>query len=110
MWKIDKGSKTGTTTASYVSALDWAVSELGQKTMLLKNTHGSLSLKYKLLGYAADGGVAKELVAEDTLLAGEVAEFHYDRQWDSLVLQVKNGSGAATYQIRLSKKSRNSVL
>jgi hypothetical protein len=50
MWKIDKGSKTGTTTASYVSALDWAVSELGQKTMLLKNTHGSLSLKYKLLG------------------------------------------------------------
>ena len=99
MWKIDKGSKTGTTTASYATALDWMVPELGQKTMLLKNTHGSLSLKYKLLGYAAQGGVAKELVAETTLLAGEVAEFHYDRQWHRLVLQVIDGNGHATYAI-----------
>ena len=67
--------------------------------MLLKNTHGSLSLKYKLLGYAAQGGVAKELVAETTLLAGEVAEFHYDRQWHRLVLQVIDGSGHATYAV-----------
>lgn len=99
MWKVDTGSKTGTTTASYVSALGWNVSELGQKTMLLKNTHGSLSLKYKLLGYVVGDGVAKELVAETTLLAGEVAEFHYDRQWHRLVLQVIDGSGHATYTI-----------
>ena len=91
MWKIDKGSKTGTTTASYADSLDWEASELGQKTILLENTHASLSLKYKLLGYAADGGVTRELVAETTLLAGEVAEFHYDRQWHRLVLQVIDG-------------------
>ena len=99
MWKVDTASKTGTTTASYVSAFDWNVSELGQKTMLLKNTHGSLSLKYKFLGYAAAGGVAKELVTETTLLPGEVAEFHYDRQWHRLVLQVIDGSGSATWQV-----------
>lgn len=99
MWKVDKGSENGTTTASYTSALDWKVEELGAKTMLLKNTHGSLSLKYKLQGYAATGGVAKELVAETTLLAGEVAEFHYDRQWHELVLQVIDGSGNATYTV-----------
>ncbi len=99
MWKVDVGSKEGTATASYADALDWKVSELGQKTMLLKNTHASVSLKYKLLGYAADGGIAKELVAEATLLAGEVAEFHYDRQWHRLVLQVKDGSGHASYQL-----------
>lgn len=99
MWKIDTGSKSGTTTTSYATALDWIVSELGQKTMLLKNTHGSLSLKYKLLGYATQDGVAKELVAETTLLAGEVAEFHYDRQWHRLVLQVIDSSGHATYTI-----------
>jgi hypothetical protein len=99
MWKIDKGSKTGTTTESYANALDWKVSELGQKTILLKNTHASLSLKYKLLGYATDGGVAKELVGETTLLPGEVAEFHYDRQWHRLVLQVIDGSGHASYQL-----------
>lgn len=97
MWKTDKGSETGTTTASYATALEWEVSELGKKTILLKNTHGSLSLKYKLLGYAAKGGIAKELVAETTLSAGEVAEFHYDRQWHSLALQVIDGSGHATY-------------
>ncbi len=99
MWKIDNGSTSGTTTASYVSALDWKVEELGSKTILLKNTHGSLSLKYKLLSYAVEGGVTKELVAETTLLAGEVAEFHYDRQWHSLVLSVIDGSGSATYTL-----------
>ena len=99
MWKIDKGSKTGTTTESYANALDWKVGELSSKTILLKNTHASLSLKYKLLGYAVDTGIGKELVAETTLLPGEVAEFHYDKQWDSLRLQVINGSGAATYQV-----------
>ena len=99
MWKIDKGSKTGTTTASYADALDWMVTELAQKTMLLKNTHGSLSLKYRLLGYVVAEGNARELVAETTLMPGEIAEFHYDRQWHRLLLQVKNGSGAATYQV-----------
>ena len=99
MWKIDKGSKTGTATESYADALDWKVAELGQKTILLKNTHASASLKYKLLGYVAEGDIAKELVAEVTLSAGEVAEFHYDRQWQRLVLQVVDGSGHASYQL-----------
>lgn len=99
MWKIDNGSKIGTTTASYVAALDWSTQELAQKTILLKNTNATKSLKYKLLGYAVDGGIGKELVAETTLEHGEVAEFHYDRQWDRLVLQVINGNGAATYQL-----------
>jgi hypothetical protein len=99
MWKIDKGSKAGTTTVSYVSALDWRTAELGQKTVLLKNTHASFSLKYKLLGYANDDGVFKELVKEMVLPAGEIAEFHYTRQWHRLVLQVVDGSGHASYQL-----------
>lgn len=99
MWKIDEGSKNGTTTTSYATALDWKVVELSSKTILLENTHASLSLKYKLLGYAVDGGIDKELVAETTLEPGEVAEFHYDRQWHRLVLQVIDGSGHATYTI-----------
>jgi hypothetical protein len=99
MWKIDKGSTTGATTAEYASALDWQTPELAKKTILLKNTHASLSLRYKLSGYVTEGGIARELVPETTLLAGEVAEFHYDRQWHRLLLAVKNGSGAATYQV-----------
>ena len=99
MWKLDKGSVSGTTTAAYVAALDWAVFMLGNKSMLLKNTHATLSLKYKLLGYVNDNGLAKELVAETTLLAGEIAEFHYNNQWHRLVLQVIDGDGHATYQL-----------
>ena len=99
MWKIDKGSTSGTTTAAYVSALTWLCADLRSKTILLKNTHATLSLKYKLLGNALDAGISKELVAETTLLAGEIAEFHYDRQWHSLVLQVIDGSGHATYTL-----------
>jgi len=38
-------------------------------------------------------------VAETELLAGEIAEFHYDRQWQQLVLQVIDGTGHATYQV-----------
>ncbi len=99
MWKIDNGSLTGNTVSDYANALDWQTHELAEKTILLKNTHPSSSLNYKLSGYAAKGGVARELVGETTLFAGEVAEFHYDRQWHQLLLQLKNGSGVATYQL-----------
>ena len=99
MWKIDTGTKTGTATASYATALDWQTSELGAKTILLENTHATLTLKYKLLGYAAPGGLDITLVAETTLAPAEVAEFHYNNQWDRLVLQVIDGSGHATYAL-----------
>jgi len=99
MWKIDKGSITDITMESYAISLDWQTAELGKKTILLKNTHASFSLKYKLSGYATENGIVKELVPETTLLAGEIAEFHYDRQWHQLVLQVVDGSGHSTYQI-----------
>jgi hypothetical protein len=99
LWKIDKGSYTGTTASSYASALDWDTAELGAKTILLKNTHVSASLKYRLHGYAVDGGIEKELVAETVLQPGETAEFHYDRQWEKLILQVLNGSGTAAYEV-----------
>lgn len=99
MWKVDKGSLTGVTTANYTNVLDWKTAELGKKTILLKNIDASQSLKYKLLGYAVEGGNAKELVAETILAPGELAEFHYSRQWDKLELMTASGSSAANYQI-----------
>ena len=102
MWKIDQATKTGTVTASYVTALDWQTSELGQKTILLKNTHATLTLKYQLLGYAAPGGLEITLVTETTLSPAEVAEFHYNNQWNRLVLQVIDGTGHATYALDYS--------
>jgi hypothetical protein len=99
LWKIDKGSRSGVTTGAYVNALDWNVQELGAKTILLKNTDAGASLKYRLLGYVAEDGISKELIAETSLEHAEVAEFHYDRQWHRLILQVIDGSGHAAYRI-----------
>lgn len=99
MWKIDKGSKTGVTTDAYTDAMEWHCSELREKTILLKNSHAGFTLVYKLTGYACHEGIDKELVSERTLAPGETAEFHYDRQWDSLILGVKDGTGHADYRI-----------
>jgi hypothetical protein len=99
MWKVDKGSLTGVTTANYASVLDWKTAELGKKTILLKNTDANHSLKYKLLGYAVEGGNMKELATETILAPGEVAEFHYSRQWDKLELMATSNSGAVSYQV-----------
>ena len=99
MWKLDKGSLTGTVAAAYVTALDWNVSELGAKTILLENSHATLTLKYKLLGYAVATGRVITIVPETTLNPAEVAEFHYSNQWDRLVLQVIDGTGHATWAI-----------
>ena len=99
MWKVDRGTGSGVSTAAYASALDWKTQDLGAKTILLKNADGTSSLKYKLLGYASEGGIARELGAETTLLPGEVAEFHYDRQWHSLSLQIKDGTGHAAFTL-----------
>jgi len=99
VWKIDTGTKTGTATAAYVTALDWQVSELVAKTILLENTHATLTLKYKLLAYAVLDGLDITLVPETTLSPAEVAEFHFTSQWNRLVLQVIDGSGHATYAL-----------
>lgn len=99
MWKIDQASLTGVTTAAYVTALDWKTQELGEKTMLLVNTHATLTLMYKLFGYATPQGLDILLVSETTLNPGEVAEFHYSKQWCCLKLQVIDGTGHATYAL-----------
>lgn len=105
MWKIDKGHKTGTTTASYVTALDWITAELREKTVHLVNTHASLSMYFKVLAkYHEDQTSTKEdtLVAETSLAAGEDTRIQFDRQYAEIIVQVKNNSGAATYELNYS--------
>lgn len=93
--------KKGTTTDSYVDALDWDCRAGRDKSMLLKNTHGSNGLKYKLLGAMAYSGQTVELVPETTLAAGETAKFQYVKACARLKLQVKAAvaSSQATYQV-----------
>lgn len=101
MWKIDRGSQIGVTNDNFTEALDWNVSEIGKKTMLLKNTDITNSLQYRLDGYVSYGGIAQELVSVNTLAPNEIAEFHFDHQWCKLILQVKTVSSGnpANYRV-----------
>lgn len=102
MWKIDKGKTAGTTTGSYADALAWSCAELREKSIHLFNTHTSESLYYRLLGrYSREQSTGKEdvLVSETSLAPGEDARFQCNNQYEQLILQVKNNSGAATFEI-----------
>jgi hypothetical protein len=102
MWKIDKGKTSGTTTDAYVSSLTWNCAELREKTIHLFNNHATASLYYKLLGrYSGEQTPGREdiLVNEISLAAGEDARFQYSNQYEQLILQVKNNSAVASYEI-----------
>jgi hypothetical protein len=92
---------TGTTTDSYTNALDWACHGFNNKTILLKNTHTSNSLKYKVLVYAYSGGIEYEEVSETTLAAGDIAKIVLNYAYDVVKVQVKSATAgsAATYQL-----------
>jgi len=99
---------SGTTTNDYVTAMDWVTQTISRKSFLLKNTHAVNGLKYKLLTQmsltvSADtqAPVQDEKVPEETLDAGEVAEFLYNRSYARMILQVKAEvlDSQATYRI-----------
>lgn len=93
---------TGTTTDSYADALDWLCKEYGNKTIVLKNTHSSNSLKYKVLVRAEyTNGQDAEEVSETTVTAGNLARIALNNAYARIKLQVKAASAGsqATYQV-----------
>jgi len=99
---------SGTTTNAYVDAMDWITQSISRKSILLKNTHALNGLKYKLLtqmtlaiSKETQAPVQDEKVSEETLAAGEVAEFLYNRSYARMILQVKAEVAGlqATYRI-----------
>ena len=99
---------SGTTTNVYVDAMDLIPQTISKKSFLLKNTHGVNGLNYKLLTQMTlavstdtQDPVQDEKVSEQTLNAGEVAEFLYNRSYARMILQVKAevADSQATYRI-----------
>jgi len=99
---------SGTTTNAYADAMDWVTQSISRKSILLKNTHALNGLNYKLLTQMTlaiskdtQEPVQDEKVAEETLAAGEVAEFLYNRSYARMILQVKAEVAGfqATYRI-----------
>lgn len=105
MWKLDKGHTSGTTTAEWVNALDWSCADLANKSIHLINTHATQSLYYRLLATYHEGqsaGKEDALVGQTSLPIGGDARMQYGRHYRSLVLQVMDNSGHATFEINYS--------
>ena len=98
---LSTSQETGNTTNDYVSVLDWDTRFLRDKSILLKNTHGSNGLKYKLLTQFYYGGVDHEEVAEQTLAFGDEVTFQYLKPYARMKLQVKAAvaESQASYQV-----------
>lgn len=96
-----KNYVTGTTTDSYVDALDWACEGWQRKTIILKNTDGANSLDYKVLVYAYPSGNSYEEVSETLLSAGSTAKIVLNDTYAEVKVQVKAASAGnqATYRL-----------
>lgn len=95
-----EGHHEGTTTNDYVSALDLDARGMRSKTIILKNTHATYELNYKLLVSAMySHGEQAEEVAETELGAGETAKFRYTGAYGRMILQVESATDGehATY-------------
>lgn len=96
-------STTGATTNEYTNCLDWACWGFIHKTIILKNTHSSRALKYKVLMYAYPGDEAPyEFVSETSLSASgiDTARIVSNYVYAEIKVQVKSSvtDTPATYQ------------
>lgn len=95
-------SLTGSTINDYANALKWPCLGFGNKNIVLKNTDGANSLKYKVLTYAHhDGGAYYEEVAETILGPDDEAQIILEYAYAKVVVEVKSSVGGAhaDYQI-----------
>jgi hypothetical protein len=92
-----------TTTASDVDAFTatggWSVLGFKNCTMILHNTHATLTLIYTIIGYpgAITGNGTTEFTG--TLAALTQQEFVIEKKYNKIVCNVKDGSGHATYTL-----------
>lgn len=100
------GTKSGSTTGAYVAALtiDTRGTPLGEALILIKNTHVSSTMYFKILGYpadaAADTGLYETIVDETSLAAStQHTSVGVHSPYAALVVLVKQNSAAGTYQI-----------
>ena len=94
-------SLTGSTINDYANALDWPCLGFGTKNIVLKNTDGANSLKYKVYTYAYDSGNYYEEIAETALGPDDKAQIILEYAYAKVVVKVKSsvGDAHADYQV-----------
>lgn len=102
---------TGTTTASYVTAVDIDMRGRESGVGVIYNTGVTNTMFYKVLGEYAKyaKGELNEIVAETSLAVkdgvGDRDFFRLENAYARILVQVKNNAGATTYTVdRLENK------
>jgi hypothetical protein len=102
------GKATGTTTAAYVEAVrvdTRGCGPQGKFLAIIRNTHATLTMKYKIDGYPFDvdgtrSGLAVAIKAETEIAAAtSVTQTDVDKNYAAVVISVIDSSGHATFQI-----------
>lgn len=97
---ITPATLTGTVTASYVEALALSCPKTTKKTIIVVNTHATLTMKYRIRGFAKSGSTYyNEIQAEVTLAASTSRPHVIENSYDEITVEVIDGSGHATYAI-----------
>jgi hypothetical protein len=100
------GSVTGTTTNTYVNALEWHCASFNKNTFIIENTDIANALKLKVLVMADVAGIEYQIelatgVTERILLSGEKQSITLTYPYASVNIAVKSNTTDlhATYQI-----------
>lgn len=97
----EEDSDTGATTGVWADALDWDTRQLGNKTIVLKNTDGANSLNYRVYTRAYHTGQNFEEIASTTLAPGASTRIALNNHYARVIVQVIDTTAPnhANYQI-----------
>jgi hypothetical protein len=95
---------TGTCAAAYATALTWTgLQNIPSKTIIVVNTDATLTMKYRIRGYAKSGSsYYNEIQSEYTLAASTSQPHVIQNSYDVITVEVIDGTGHATYAIDYS--------
>jgi len=97
-----QGTLSGTVADTYATVLTLQVAEYEKILIHIKNTNGAaLTLDYKILGYALNGGDLYEEIPSETILAAAATDSIKiaNTAYSTLVIQMQKNTTAATYTI-----------
>ena len=102
--------ETGTTTASYVTALSLISGKYEDTTFIIKNTGADSTMYYKVLIYANTAGDLSYTYVTETSIAVSTTEEPIEFTqpvYGLIVVQVKDNSGHTTYEIEWIQRKTN---
>jgi hypothetical protein len=98
------GTKSSTTSASYVEAISVDTRSCGiqgKLLLIINNTQAAQTMYYKIDGYAEPNSAYFVPIKAETSIAAatQVVQTDVDKGYAKVVVSVKNNGGACTYQI-----------